>query len=37
MVIHFDLLQEKSIDEFVLMNYDFHFPKTNSGPVTSFH
>ncbi|AVQ10974.1 Glycosyl hydrolase, family 18 [Leptospira santarosai] len=34
-VVHSDLLQEKSVDEFVLMSYDFHSPKTNSGPVTS--
>ncbi|AXX16984.1 MULTISPECIES: glycosyl hydrolase family 18 protein [Leptospira] len=35
LVIHSDLFQEKSIDEFVLMSYDFHSPKTNPGPVTS--
>ncbi|WP_061217770.1 glycosyl hydrolase family 18 protein [Leptospira weilii] len=35
LIIHSDLLQEKSIDEFVLMSYDFHSPKTNPGPVTS--
>ncbi|WP_017852427.1 glycosyl hydrolase family 18 protein [Leptospira interrogans serovar Szwajizak] len=34
-IIHSELIEEKSIDEFVLMSYDFHSPKTNPGPVTS--
>ncbi|EMK12994.1 glycosyl hydrolase, family 18 domain protein [Leptospira kirschneri serovar Bim str. 1051] len=35
LIVHSDLFEEKSIDEFVLMSYDFHSPKTNPGPVTS--
>ncbi|WP_078128189.1 glycosyl hydrolase family 18 protein [Leptospira alexanderi] len=35
LVTHSDLFQEQSIDEFVLMSYDFHSSKTNPGPVTS--
>ncbi|MCG6169664.1 glycosyl hydrolase family 18 protein [Leptospira sanjuanensis] len=33
--IHSDLFQEKAIDEFVLMSYDYHSPQTSPGPVTS--
>lgn len=35
LIVHSDLLEEKSIDEFVLMSYDFHSTKTDPGPVTS--
>ncbi|WP_025177858.1 glycosyl hydrolase family 18 protein [Leptospira kirschneri] len=35
LIVYSDLFEEKSIDEFVLMSYDFHSPKTNPGPVTS--
>ncbi|TGM08352.1 glycosyl hydrolase [Leptospira barantonii] len=35
-VVHTDLLNEETIDEFVLMSYDFHSPQTSPGPVTSF-
>ncbi|RHX88932.1 glycosyl hydrolase [Leptospira stimsonii] len=33
--IHAELLNADFIDEFVLMSYDFHSPKTEPGPVTS--
>ncbi|TGK27942.1 glycosyl hydrolase [Leptospira gomenensis] len=33
--LHSSLLDQDWIDEFVLMSYDLHSPKTVSGPVTS--